>query len=226
VKKSESIAALAKALASFQAEVNDPKKDSDNPFFKSKYVALNDLTAAVRPTLAKHGLSYMQFPTGDGAMVSMVTLLLHESGEWIESDPFAMKPVKADPQGMGSVMTYARRYSLQSVLGVAWEEDDDGNASSFPRNGAGKPQNGAGTSKQSQRDSYPADVKKGSENAELKDRAVKKVMAIQKENGISNEQVKAVISWKFGKESFTKLELHEACQLADQLLEYVKEMAA
>ena len=80
--RSESIAALAKALAAFQGEVRDPSKGSDNPFFKSKYVSLDGLVAAVRPVLSRHGLSYLQFPGGDGQLVTMRTMLLHESGEW------------------------------------------------------------------------------------------------------------------------------------------------
>ena len=81
MKRSENIANLAAALAKFQAEVIDPTKDEKNPFFKSKYVPLDGLIAAVRPVLTKHGLSYLQFPSGDGQNVTVTTVLLHESGE-------------------------------------------------------------------------------------------------------------------------------------------------
>lgn len=132
MRMSESINELAKALAIFQGEVNDPRKEASNPFFKSKYVTLDSLIDAVRPVLSKNGLSFIQCPSGDGANISVTTLLMHNSGQFIESDPFIMKAAKADPQSAGSAVTYGRRYSLQAVLGVAWcDADDDGNSCSL-----------------------------------------------------------------------------------------------
>lgn len=134
MKSSESIKNIAKALVDFQSEVKDPRKEANNPFFKSKYVTLDALVDCVRPVLSKHGLAYIQSPSGDGQNISVTTLLIHESGEWIESDAFVMKAAKADPQGAGSAVTYGRRYSLQAVLGVTWcDEDDDGNACTFTK---------------------------------------------------------------------------------------------
>ena len=131
MKKSESIKNIAAALAKFQAEVRDPRKEADNPYFKSKYVTLDALVDCVRPVLAKHGLSFLQEPAGDGQNISVTTTLFHESGEWLESEPFVMKAAKVDPQGAGSAVTYGRRYTLQAILGVTWcEKDDDGNAAS------------------------------------------------------------------------------------------------
>mgnify|MGYP003414440743 CR=1 FL=1 len=72
----------------------------------------------------------MQLPSGDGTSVQISTLLIHETGEWLESETLTMKPVKNDPQGMGSAITYARRYSLQSFLSLNTGEDDDGNNAS------------------------------------------------------------------------------------------------
>lgn len=130
MNKSEEINEIGKALVAFQMEVKDPSRDANNPFFKSKYVTLDNLLQAVRPLLAKHGLSFVQSPSGDGENISVTTLLMHESGQWIESNPFLLKAAKADPQGAGSAVTYGRRYSLSSVLGVAWDDDDDGNNAS------------------------------------------------------------------------------------------------
>ena len=124
--KSESIAALAKALIGFNSEVTKISKSAENPFFKSKYATLDNIVDEVRPILAKHGLSILQFPGGDGENVIMKTMLLHESGEWIESEPLIMKPVKNDPQAVGSCVTYARRYSIGSFLSLNTGEDDDG----------------------------------------------------------------------------------------------------
>lgn len=130
MNKSTEITNIAKALLAFQKEVKDPARDEDNPFFKSKYVPIDKLLVAIRPVLAKHGLSFIQAPGGDGERISVTTLLMHESGEWIESGPFVMKAQKTDPQGAGSAVTYGRRYSLSAVLGVAWDSDDDGNKAS------------------------------------------------------------------------------------------------
>lgn len=208
--KSESIAALSKALAAFQSEVKDPKKDNDNPFFKSKYVALDGLTAAVRPVLAKHGLSFMQFPTGDGQTVSVTTLLLHESGEYIESEPFAMKPTKSDPQGMGSAVTYARRYSLQSVLGVAWEEDDDANTTSQPAQQT-KQQNPNKNTKAQQKAAQGQAV--DAEKALLK-----QLQETAAKEQLSNEDITMMIQQKFGKNKWNDLTADEKKLLATQTI--------
>lgn len=129
-KKSESIKNLAVALAKFNGEVSKIEKDSSNPHFRNKYASLDNIIDEIRPILTKHGLSVIQMPGGDGEMFSMTTMLLHESGEWIESDPIKMRPVKNDPQGIGSCTTYARRYSLAAFLSLNTGEDDDGNAAS------------------------------------------------------------------------------------------------
>lgn len=128
MNKSEQINELAKALADFQSEVKDPSKDKENPYFKSKYVALDGVLQTVRPVLAKHGLSVMQLPTSDETAVTVTTLLMHSSGQFIESEPFKVLLTKKDAQAAGSALTYARRYSLSSVLGIAWDDDDDGDS--------------------------------------------------------------------------------------------------
>lgn len=128
--KSESIVNIAAALVKFNSEVSKIGKDSNNPHFKSQYASLDNIIDEVRPILTKHGLSVMQFPGGDGERFTMTTMLLHESGEWIESQPIVMRPVKNDPQGIGSCATYARRYSLSAFLSLNTGEDDDGNGAS------------------------------------------------------------------------------------------------
>jgi hypothetical protein len=87
MKHSESIKEIAAALAAFQSEVKDPSRNGENPHFKSKYVQLDGLLAAVRPILANHGLSLMQSTGGDGVNISVSTLIMHTSGEWIETEP-------------------------------------------------------------------------------------------------------------------------------------------
>ncbi|MEX0417828.1 ERF family protein [Bacillus sp. C30] len=135
MNRSETIAELAKSLVKFNLEVNKIAKDADNPFFKNNYATLDTIIDEIRPILSKHGLSIMQIPSGDGQNVTLKTLLLHESGEWLESDELTMKPVKNDPQAVGSCITYARRYSLAAFLSLNTGEDDDGNGATYGKDG-------------------------------------------------------------------------------------------
>jgi hypothetical protein len=124
--RSESIAQLSAALSKAQGLILGAKKDAANPFFKSKYADLASVWEAIRGPLSANGLSIMQFPRSTDAGVEVETVLSHESGEWV-SESLALPVAKADAQGIGSAITYARRYGLQAVAGVA-PEDDDGNA--------------------------------------------------------------------------------------------------
>jgi hypothetical protein len=138
VKRSETISEIAKALTKFNSEVTKIAKNADNPFFKSSYSTLDHIIEEIRPILTKNGLSILQIPSGDGQNVIMKTLLIHESGEFLESDELIMKPAKNDPQGIGSTISYSRRYSLCSFLSLSTgEQDDDGNEATF---GGKKPQ--------------------------------------------------------------------------------------
>lgn len=138
MEQSGSVAKIAEALSKVQAELKPAPKDSENPFFKSSYADLATVCKTVFPVLTKHGLSVSQIAEGEG---SVTTILLHTSGEWIKGT-LSLKPTKSDPQGMGSAITYARRYALASICGLATEdEDDDGNAASKPpEKSQGKPE--------------------------------------------------------------------------------------
>ncbi len=135
IKKSETLSNLATALASFQAEVKNPANTADNPFYKSRYAPLADVLHMVRPLLAKHGLSLVQAPGGDGELIEITTMLLHTSGEWLEFPPVVLKAERATPQGAGSAMTYGRRYGVSGVLAIASEDDDDGNVYEVKKKG-------------------------------------------------------------------------------------------
>ena len=129
MNRSETIVKLAEALAKFQAEVKNPPNTKVNPYYKSKYAPLDEVLNTVRPVLGKYGLSFFQNQvTDDNGRVGVITLLMHSSGEFLESDAIYATPEKNTPQGLGSVSTYLRRYQLSSVLGIASEDDDDGNA--------------------------------------------------------------------------------------------------
>lgn len=144
MNRSETIAKLAKSLVLFNSEVNKIAKDADNPFFKNNYATLDTIIDEIRPILSKHGLSIMQIPSGDGQNVTLKTLLLHESGEWLESDELTMKPVKNDPQAVGSCITYARRYSLAAFLSLNTGEDDDGNGATYGKGNKPNQKNNGG----------------------------------------------------------------------------------
>lgn len=128
MKKSETLTEISKAFAKTQQEMKQPLKDANNPFFKSKYVPLENVVEAITESASKNGLSFTQFPSSDEAgNVTVGTLVMHSSGEWIEYDPIKMKPVKNDPQSIGSAITYAKRYALSAIFGITSDPDDDGN---------------------------------------------------------------------------------------------------
>ena len=129
MNKSETIASLAAALAKAQSQVDPAIKDSDNPFFKSKYADVASVLDACEKALADNELAIVQFPiasTDGGAGVE--TIVMHSSGEWI-SNEYLLPAAKVDPQGYGSAITYARRYAYEAVMRIR-REDDDGNAAS------------------------------------------------------------------------------------------------
>lgn len=123
---------LSKAMSLAQAEIKVAVKDSDNPFFKSKYANLKAVIETSRPALCKNGLSVMQqiIPNENG-QDTLVTMLCHTSGQWISSQ-MRIAPAKTDVQSLGSYITYLRRYSYAALIGVYdGDEDDDGNTCSL-----------------------------------------------------------------------------------------------
>jgi len=126
MSQSESIKELATALSKVQGELTYAKKDSANPFFKSRYADLESVWDACRSLMAANGLSVIQMPGNyfEGRMW-LVTRLCHNSGEWIEQE-MSVPVQKADAQGAGSALTYMRRYALAAFVGVV-QADDDGN---------------------------------------------------------------------------------------------------
>jgi hypothetical protein len=129
MSQSDSIKELATALSKVQGELTYAKKDSANPFFKSRYADLESVWDACRSLMATNGLSVIQMPGNyfEGRMW-LVTRLCHSSGEWIEQE-MSVPVQKADAQGAGSALTYMRRYALAAFIGVV-QADDDGNAAS------------------------------------------------------------------------------------------------
>lgn len=136
---SESIKEIASALAKAQAVMSGAKKGAENPHFRSKYADLASCWDAARAALPEQGLCVIQTTRpSDKDEVVVITLLAHSSGEWIEGE-LPLPVTKADAQGYGSALTYARRYGLCAMVGIA-PEDDDGNAAANakPNKQAGK----------------------------------------------------------------------------------------
>src|SRR5699024_5456683 len=131
MEKSETITELSKALAEFQKEVKQPLKDKNNPFFKSKYVPLENVVEAITDIAPNHGLSFVQWAlNNDNGQVGVATILMHTSGEYIQFDPVFMKAEKQTPQGYGALITYIKRYTLSAIFGITSDQDDDANQSS------------------------------------------------------------------------------------------------
>ena len=194
MNRSESISKLAISLVKFNSEVSSIAKDAKNPFFKSDYVTLDKLIISTREILQKNGLSVLQFPLSDENRIGVQTILLHESGEYIESEPLYMTPTKVnDPQASGSVITYLRRYSYQAILNLSTGEDDDANAATFVNSETPKA-NGKLTAKQ-----------------------VGRLLAIGLKVGVKESDIKAAIYKEFRKQKIEDLSKEEYDNVCSRL---------
>jgi hypothetical protein len=130
MKTSESIKQIAEALVSAQKEIRFAAKDSTNPHFKSKYANINSVIEAVKKPLNDNGIAILQsLSPSDDNKLHLTTRLLHSSGEWIEDT--AVCPIqKQDPQGLGSAISYIRRYSISSLCAL-YADDDDGQSAAL-----------------------------------------------------------------------------------------------
>ena len=137
MKQSESVAALAKALVATQGKLQGVAKSSAG--YNYRYADLAAVWDAIRRPLAENGLAVTQTTTyADSGEPVIITTLLHTSGEWVSGE-LLVRPVKADPQSLGSALTYGRRYALMGIVGVAPEDDDGAAASGAQDNTAAKP---------------------------------------------------------------------------------------
>lgn len=221
MQKSESIAALAGALAKAQAEILGAKKDSENPFFKSKYADLAAVWDACRGPLTKNELSIVQTPRTEinenSTIIYVGTLLSHSSGEWISEELSAI-PVKDDPQGIGSCITYLRRYALSAFTGVA-PEDDDGNAASSPngeRKPTGRPKAAPPPVTDAEREGLMLAVKKSAKL--LNDLGDTPPWTVKKCNDFANENFNV----KGGVDSLTNPQLNELAKLLSAKVDELK----
>lgn len=120
---------LFSALAKAQTEIENAEQDAENKHFQNKYASLASVMSAIRPALSKNGLCILQMPgrkveDSGVELLTLTTVLGHSSGQSVENY-FEMYPPKKDPQGIGSAMTYMRRYAAMAICGIAGAVDDD-----------------------------------------------------------------------------------------------------
>lgn len=129
MNSSDKIDALAKAILAAQRELKPANKSATNPHFKSKYAPLPEVIEVAK-VLHAHGIVFLQPPFEAEHGVGIETIIVHaESGQWL-SGALVLTPQQNTPQGIGSAITYGRRFGLASLIGIVAEEDDDGQAAS------------------------------------------------------------------------------------------------
>ena len=126
MEMSPQINEIAAALSKAQGQMSSASKDAKNPFFKSSYATFASVIEAVREPFAANGLSFVQGTCSSGDLYTVRTMILHASGQWLASS-LSATPSKHDPQGVGSLVSYLKRYGLQAMCGIA-ASDDDGEA--------------------------------------------------------------------------------------------------
>lgn len=193
MEHSESVNQIAAALIAAQGDMESAKRTADNPFFKSKYADLAICIETARPVLKSHGLGVIQSADCDGDLAVVETMLIHTSGEWFKSRT-VLRPSKADPQGMGSAVTYARRYAYMAIIGMA-SEDDDGNAASQPgqnHSQVSRPtaRQDSGVQLEAKRKAYFANAAKLGIDGDAAKQAVKEQFGLESFNDATVEQLR------------------------------------
>jgi hypothetical protein len=133
--RSSAFGKIALAMAKAQGAMEGALKDSDNPFFKSKYADLASVWEDCRKPLSENEIAVFQLPAANGKRVTVTTLLVHSSDQWIENE-LTMDSKDPSPQAIGSAISYTRRYALSAMVGV-YQKDDDAEAAHGRNNGAG-----------------------------------------------------------------------------------------
>lgn len=210
MKKSDDIKDLAQALCKAQSEMKPAQKSATNPFFKSRYADLSDIWEVCKEPLARNGLALLQVPGFEEGQSTIETMLVHSSGQWI-SGVCLVKPLKTDPQSMGSAITYMRRYSLAALVGVV-TDDDDGDAASTREN-ATQGKGGALTGVSRPTTASQADW----ERKFASDKQITAIHAMSKKAGFKPEEMKDKILMNFGKHSSKDLSQKEASHLINEL---------
>jgi hypothetical protein len=187
MQRSETVGAIGAALAKAQSAIQPAAKDAKNPHFNSRYADLASVWEACRAHLAAQGIAVSQSPEATDATVSVETLLLHSSGEWL-SGTLTARAKDAGPQSIGSTITYLRRYGLASMVGVA-PDDDDAEAAQ-PR----KPAPERATPPPAA--PRPVPVPSASDDRLISDAQRKRLWAIAKGKGWTDDDIKKLLGTK------------------------------
>jgi len=129
MKRSDQINEIAAALSKAQGEMKPAAFDRTNPHFKNKYATLTSIMESIKEPMSKNGLCTVQTLATTEKGMSVVTTVLHSSGQWISDEGIPLVLDKDNMQGLGSAITYAKRYGISALLSVVSEEDDDGEGS-------------------------------------------------------------------------------------------------
>ena len=205
MERSENINELATALAKAQGSMTHAKKDSDNPFFKSSYADLASVWEACRKQLSDNGLSIVQLPEEATTGLVLRTMLLHSSGQYITSH-YSIPVSKNDAQAYGSALTYARRYALAAIVGV-YQDDDDANGAT------GKPE----APKAVQQNKPQPAPEPQKEQELITAPQIQKLQIVAKEQGLTTEDMKAILAWKYKVDSSKKLSKVAASYMIEHL---------
>ena len=199
--KSETIGKLALALSKAQAKITGALMDSSNPFFKSKYADLASVMDAIRIPFAENELAVTQLIEEKEGKHFLITMLMHSSGEFVRSSyPLVIKDLN-NPQSIGSTVTYARRYNLAAVAGVA-QIDDDGEAA-----------NNRIHEKPAEKEKKVLVNHAPVTKSEISDEQLKHLVALVSKSKLSNDQIGQMIKLRFKKNSSRELNLHEYDEL-------------
>lgn len=196
MRTSESIAKLADALAKAQSAITHAAKDAKNPHFQSRYADLAAVWEACRTQLSANGIAVIQSPEADGNRVTVTTLLAHASGEWVQG-ALTLTARQADPQSVGSAITYGRRYGLASMVGVAPDDDDDGEAAQG-RSKDSQRERRTERPREAPRQSAPAAAPVPSDTITQEQR--RRLVALSQERGYTKDDMKVVLA-AFGYEN-------------------------
>ena len=194
MKTSESIKQIVGGLLGVQNEIKGMRPDASNPFFKNKYITLDGILEYVRPILTSAGVVVIQNAHGEGEYAEVTTMLIHVSGEYIQTDTLRLRPSKNDAQQMGSAITYAKRYQLSALLGISSDIDDDGNAAAQPSKGS--------------------DTPIGTVTKSLSEKQVSRFYAIAKSNGYDADAANKALKIRYnltGPSLLTKTQYDEVC---------------
>lgn len=187
--QSTEINEIAAALCKVQFEIEDAKKDAINPHFKSRYSTLASIYEACRKLLSKNGIAVIQSPsTTEKGEVRITTLLAHTSGQFFKSE-FDLRPKDNLPQSMGSAVSYGRRYSLMSMVGIA-SDDDDGNDATRPTEPRPEPRHEARITPK------PAPVSEPPKHISMEQ--LKRLHTLKSERKWTDEQIKIYMRQRYG----------------------------